>query len=163
LPLLRDPDVSYYLRQERGGLILGPYEHTATARWLDAIPEDFAYKLWPDDLERLEAYIGAACRRVPPLSRAGIKPVVHGPNPSSPDGLPYIGPAHGLTRFFHCNTFSFGITQAGGAGKALAEWVVQGGPEWDLWSLDPRRFTGYATKTYTIAKAIETYQNEYAP
>jgi len=163
LPLLRDPDVSYYLRQERGGLILGPYEHQATPMWLDGIPDDFSYKLWGDALDRLESYIEAAFRRVPLLASAGIKRVVNGPIPYSPDGLPYVGPAHGLSHFYHCNTFSFGIAQAGGAGKALAEWVVNGGPEWDLWSLDPRRFTGYATKAYTVAKAVETYQHEYAP
>lgn len=163
LPLLRDPDDSYYLRQERTGLILGPYERSASAQWLNGIPDDFAYKLWPDDLERLESHIDRACRRVPLLGTAGIKRVVNGPIPYSPDGLPYLGPAHGLRNFYHCNTFSFGIAQAGGAGKALAEWVVNGGPEWDLWSIDPRRFTAYATRTYTLAKAIETYQNEYAP
>jgi len=163
VPLLRDPDVSYYLRQERNGFILGPYEHRATPQWLDGIPDDFSYKLWGDDLERLESYIDAACKRVPVLATAGVKRVVNGPIPYSPDGLPYIGPAHGLNQFFHCNTFSFGIAQAGGAGKALAEWVVNGEPEWDLWSLDPRRFTGYATTTYTLAKAVETYQYEYAP
>ncbi len=163
VPLLRDPDDSYYLRQEGAGLILGPYEHQATAAWLDGIPDDFAYKLWSDDLGRLESYIDAACRRVPVLAVAGIKRVVNGPIPYSPDGLPYLGPAYGLTNFFHCNTFSFGITQAGGAGKALAEWVVNGGPEWDLWCIDPRRFTAYATRTYTVAKAVETYQKEYAP
>ncbi len=163
LPLLRDPDVSYYLRQERGGFILGPYERQAMPQWLGGIPEDFSYRLWPDDLERLESYISAACERVPLLRRAGVKRVVNGPIPYSPDGLPYIGPAHGLHNFFHCNTFSFGITQAGGAGKALAEWVVNGGPEWDLWSMDPRRFTGYATPAFALAKAIEVYENEYAP
>ena len=98
VPLLRDPDVSYYLRQERGGLILGPYEHQATAQWIDGIPDDFSYKLWGDDLERLESYIDAACKRVPVLATAGIKRVVNGPIPYSPDGLPYIGPAHGLTQ-----------------------------------------------------------------
>jgi dimethylglycine dehydrogenase len=163
VPLLRDPDDSYYLRQERSGLILGPYEHRATAAWLDGIPEDFAYKLWSDDLERLETYIEAAFKRVPILAAAGIKRVVNGPIPYSPDGLPYVGPAHGLSNFFHCNAFSFGIAQAGGAGKALAEWVANGGPAWDLWTIDPRRFTGYATTSYTLAKAVETYQNEYAP
>ena len=163
VPLLRDPDVSYYMRQERGGLILGPYERQATPAWLDGIPDDFSYKLWDDDLARLETYIEAACRRVPILAAAGVKRVVNGPIPYSPDGLPYLGPAHGLTHFFQCNTFSFGITQAGGAGKALAEWVVNGGPEWDLWSIDPRRFTHYATKTFTVAKAIETYEHEYDP
>lgn len=163
LPLLRDPDVSYYLRQERDGFILGPYEWRATPMWLDGIPEDFSYKLWNDDLERLDSYIEAACARVPALGRAGVRRVVNGPIPYSPDGLPYIGPAHGLRNFFHCNTFSFGIVQAGGAGKALAEWVIEGAPEWDLWALDPRRYTGYATRSFAIARAIEVYQNEYAP
>jgi len=163
LPLLRDPDVSYYLRQERDGMILGPYERKAAPQWLDGIPQDFSYRLWPDDLERLESYIEAACARVPLLASAGIKRVVNGPIPYSPDGLPYLGPAYGLSNFFHCNTFSFGITQAGGAGKACAEWVVQGGPEWDLWALDPRRFTGYATRSYALARAVEVYENEYAP
>ncbi len=163
VPLLRDPDVSYYLRQERHGLILGPYEHRAQAHWLEGIPEDFSYKLFADDLERAEPYIEAACARVPALADAGIRRVVNGPIPYSPDGNPYIGPAHGLTNFFHCNTFSFGITQAGGAGKALAEWVVHGAPEWDLWALDPRRFTGYATPRYTLARALEVYEHEYAP
>lgn len=163
LPLLRDPDVSYYLRQERSGFILGPYEREPRAMWLDGIPEDFSYRLWDDDLGRLESYIEAACGRVPALARAGVRRVVNGPIPYSPDGLPYVGPAHGQPGLFHCNTFSFGIAQAGGAGKALAEWVVQGGPEWDLWSLDPRRFTGYATPQYTLSRALETYRLEYAP
>lgn len=162
LPLLRDPDVSYYLRQERGGFILGPYEHAATPMWLDGIPADFSYQLWNDDLGRLEPYVEAAFARVPALASAGIRRVVNGPIPYSPDGNPYVGPAHGLRGFFHCNTFSFGIAQAGGAGKALAEWVVEGAPEWDLWPLDPRRYTRYATTAYTAARAIEVYQNEYA-
>ena len=163
LPLLRDPDSSYYLRQERGGFILGPYEWQATPMWLDGIPEDFSYKLWNDDLQRLDRYIEDACARVPALRTAGIKRVVNGPIPYSPDGNPYLGPARGLRNFFHCNTFSFGICQAGGAGKAMAEWVIEGGPEWDLWPLDPRRFTSYATRSFVVAKAVEVYQNEYAP
>ena len=162
LPLLRDPDTSYYLRQERHGFILGPYEWKATPMWLDGMPDDFANQLWNDDFERLEHYIDDAMARVPLLGRAGIKRGVNGPIPYSPDGNPYIGPEPGLRNFFHCNTFSFGITQAGGAGKALAEWVVHGQTEWDLWSLDRRRYTDYASTEYTVAKAIEVYQNEYA-
>ncbi len=162
LPLLRDPDTSYYLRQERDGFILGPYEWKATPMWQDGMPDDFANQLWNDDFERLESYIEDAIRRVPVLGRAGIKRGVNGPIPYSPDGNPYIGPEPGLRNFFHCNNFSFGITQAGGAGKALAEWVVFGQPEWDLWALDRRRYTDYATTAYTVAKAVEVYQNEYA-
>ncbi len=162
LPLLRDPDVSYYLRQERHGFILGPYEWQATPMWLDGMPADFAHQLWDDDLERLEPYIEAACARVPALGRAGVRRVVNGPIPYSPDGNPYLGPAHGLPNFFHANTFSFGIAQAGGAGRAMAEWIIDGGPDFDLWPIDPRRFGRWASKSYTVARAVEVYQNEYA-
>ena len=162
LPLLRDPDVSYYLRQERDGLLLGPYEWKATPHWLDKIPDDFAHQLYPDDLDRLETYIEAAIARVPILGKVGVQRVINGPIPYSPDGNPYIGPAHGLKNFFQCCCFSFGIAQAGGAGKTLSEWIIDGEPEWDFWTFDPRRYTDYATKTYVVAKAVELYQNEYA-
>src|SRR6185369_3928970 len=160
--LLRDPDTSYYLRQERHGLLLGPYEWDARAMWLDGIPEDFSFQLWGDDLSRLERYIEDACRRVPILGSVGITRVINGPIPYTPDGNPLIGPAPGLENFYEACVFSFGIVQAGGAGKAVAEWIVEGEPEWDLWSLDPRRYTGYVTKSYVAAQAIELYQNEYA-
>jgi len=163
LPLLRDPDDSYYLRQERDGLILGPYEWQATPNWVDGrIPEDFAYSLWDDDLERLEWYIESACNRVPLLGTAGVQRVINGPIPYSPDGYPYVGPARGLDNFFHFCSFSFGICQGGGAGKAIAEWVLDGQPELDLWSLDPRRYTDYATQQYVVERAVELYQREYA-
>lgn len=161
LPLLRDVDSSYYLRQERAGLLLGPYEWRATAMWQDGIPEDFAMQLWGDDLERLEWYIEDAIGRVPILGEGGVQRVINGPIPYAPDGFPYVGPAHGLTNFYQCCCFSFGISQSGGAGKALAEWVVDGEPEWDGWAWDPRRYTDYATRTYCEAKAVELYQREY--
>jgi len=163
LPLLRDPDASYYMRQEIDGLILGPYERQAIPMWPEHIPNDFSFQLWGQDLERLEPYIQAAIERVPLLGTVGLRRVVNGPIPYSPDGNPYIGAEHGLRNFYHCNTFSFGITQAGGAGKVLAEWVVNGRPEWDLWPLDRRRYTAYADQAYATEKAIEVYQNEYAP
>ena len=99
---------------------------------------------------------------MPILAEGGVKRVVNGPIPYAPDGNPYIGPAHGLTNFYQCCCFSFGIAQSGGAGKFLSEWVVDGAPEWDGWVFDPRRYTGYATTSYTAAKAVELYQNEYA-
>jgi dimethylglycine dehydrogenase len=163
LPLLRDPDVSYYLRQERDALLMGPYEkESAVLHWADGVPKNFAYQLFPDSLARLESYIEDAIRRVPILGKAGVQKVINGPIPYSPDGNPYIGPTHGLTNFYQCCCFSFGIAQAGGAGKTLAEWVAKGEPEWDFWSLDPRRYSGYATKSYVVAKARELYENEYA-
>lgn len=163
VPLVRDPDDSYYLRQEKTGLILGPYEWKATPHWPDGkLPEKFAYELYPDDLERLEWYIEKACARMPILGSVGVQKVINGPIPYSPDGLPYIGPAFGLPNFFQANCFSFGICQGGGAGKSIAEWVVEGKPEWDLWSTDPRRYTDYADQQYVVDRATELYQNEYA-
>lgn len=162
LPLLRDPEDSYYLRQEGTGLLLGPYEWRATPHWLDGIPADFAFQLYPDDLERLEPHVELACRRVPILGSVGIKKVINGPIPYTPDGNPLIGPAPGLTNFYEACVFSFGIVQAGGAGKVLADWITEGEPEWDLFSLDPRRFTAHVTPEYTRAKAVELYQREYA-
>jgi len=161
LPLLRDPDVSYYMRQERQGLILGPYEWKATAHWLDKIPDEFANQLFDDDLGRLEKYIEAACERVPILGTAGVKKVINGPIPYAPDGNPLIGPAPGLPGFYHCCAFTFGIAQAGGAGKIIAEWVAHGQPEWDVWPLDSRRYLEFANDKFVLAKAIETYQHEY--
>ena len=161
LPLVRDPDVSYYLRQERQGLILGPYEWQATAHWLNGIPDEFANQLFDDDTGRIEKYIEAACERVPILGSVGIKSIINGPIPYAPDGNPLIGPAPGLPGFFHCCAFTFGIAQAGGAGKSIAEWVANGQPEWDMWPLDSRRYMEYANHKFTLAKAIETYQHEY--
>jgi len=163
IPLVRDPDDSYYLRQEKHGLILGPYEWKATTHWTDGkLPDNFANELYPDDLDRLEWYIGKACERLPMLGTVGVQRVINGPIPYSPDGLPYVGPAYGLPNFFHICGFSFGICQGGGAGKTLAEWIIDGQPEWDLWSLDPRRYGAYADQQYVVDRAIEVYQNEYA-
>ncbi len=162
LPLLRDPDDSYYLRQEGNGLLLGPYEWDATPAWLDGIPPDFGMELYPDDLERLEAYIEKAVDRVPVLAAGGVQRVVNGPIPYTPDGLPLIGPAYGLDNFHLCAAFSFGIAQGGGGGKIAAEIIVEGEAEWDTWAVDPRRYTDFANRAYTVAKAVELYQNEYA-
>ena len=165
LPLLRDVDSSYYLRQEKGGLNLGPYERNCRAHWVtpdDPMPEDFSFQLYPDDLERLEWYIEDAMARVPLLEQAGISKVINGPIPYAPDGLPLLGPMPGVPNAFEACVFTFGITQAGGAGKVLAEWVVEGQTEWDMWAVDPRRYTAHADHEYVLAKARETYGHEYA-
>ena len=165
LPLLRDVDSSYYLRQEKYGLNLGPYERNCKAHWVephDQMPDDFSFQLFPDDLERLEWYMEDAMARVPVLAKAGVGKVINGPIPYTPDGLPLIGPMPGVKNAFEACVFTFGITQAGGAGKVLAEWVTQGRTEWDMWSCDPRRFTGYTDPAYCQAKAVETYGHEYA-
>ncbi len=165
LPLLRDVDSSYYLRQEKYGLNLGPYERNCKAHWVtpdDPMPEDFSFQLYPDDLERLEWYIEDAMARVPLLGRAGVNKVINGPIPYAPDGNPLIGPMPGVPNAYQACVFTFGIAQAGGGGKILAEWVTEGATEWDCWSLDPRRFTGYADRDYCVAKGMEVYGHEYA-
>ncbi len=163
MPLIRDPDDSYYLRQEKTGLILGPYEKDARPHWADGkLPENFAYQLYPDDLERLEWYIEQACERLPILGSVGVQRVINGPIPYTPDGIPNVGPAAGLPNVFHCNSFSFGICQGGGAGKTLAEWIVDGRPEWDMWTMDARRYGHYADQDYVVERAAELYGREYA-
>ena len=165
LPLLRDPDSSYYLRQEKDALLLGPYEANCRAHWTDdtdPMPDDFSFQLYPDDLDRLEWYIEDACKRVPILGSVGIKRVVNGPIPYAPDGNPLVGPMPGVPNAFEACVFTFGIVQSGGSGKICAEWIVEGETETDSWGVDPRRFTGFATPDYALAKAIEVYSHEYA-
>ena len=165
LPLLRDVDTSYYLRQEKTGFNLGPYERNCRAHWVtpdDPFPEDFSFQLFPDDLDRLEYYIEDAMARVPLLGTAGISKVINGPIPYTPDGNPLIGPMPGVPNAFEACVFTFGIAQGGGAGKVLAEWVTEGATEWDMWSCDPRRFTGYTDPEYCVAKGMEVYGHEYA-
>jgi len=161
VPLVRDPDVSYYLRQERHGLLLGPYESRGRAHWLEGLPEEFAHQLFADDLGRIESYIEAACARVPILGSVGVKRVINGPIPYAPDGNPLMGPSTIGRNFFHCCAFTFGIVQAGGAGRVIAEWLVNGEPDWDVWPLDRRRYLPFANRTYTLAKGLETYEHEY--
>jgi dimethylglycine dehydrogenase len=165
LPLLRDVDSSYYLRQEKYGMNLGPYERNCKAHWVDAadpMPQDFSFQLFPDDLERLEWYINDAMARVPLLASAGLSKVINGPIPYTPDGNPLIGPMPGVPNAFEACVFTFGICQAGGAGKVLSEWVTRGETEWDMWSCDPRRFTGFCDPAYNVAKGMEVYGHEYA-
>ncbi len=165
LPLLRDVDSSYYLRQEKTGLNLGPYERNCRAHWVtpeDPMPEDFSFQLYPDDLDRLEWYIEDAMARVPILGTSGVSRVINGPIPYAPDGLPLLGPMPGVPNAFEACVFTFGIAQAGGAGKVLAEWVTEGGTEWDMWAVDPRRYTDYTDHDYCVAKALEVYGHEYA-
>jgi len=166
LPLLRDVDTSWYLRQEKYGMNLGPYERNCRAHWAsddDPMPADFSFQLFPDDLERLEWYLNDAIARVPILGTAGLSKVINGPIPYAPDGNPLIGPMPGVPNAFEACVFTFGIAQAGGAGKVLAEWVTERRTEWDMWSCDPRRFTAFAAAPdYAVAKGMEIYGHEYA-
>jgi dimethylglycine dehydrogenase len=166
LPLLRDVDSSYYLRQEKNGMNLGPYEKNCRAHWAtpdDPMPDDFSFQLFPDDLDRLEWYLNDAIERVPILGTAGLSKMINGPIPYAPDGNPLIGPMPGVPNAFEACVFTFGICQAGGAGKVLAEWVTEGQTEWDMWSCDPRRYTSFASnEKYCVDKGMEIYGHEYA-
>jgi dimethylglycine dehydrogenase len=166
MPMIRDVDTSYYLRQEKNGLNLGPYERGCKAHWVteeDPMPEDFSFQLWNDDLERLEPYLEDAMQRVPVMAESGLENVINGPIPYTPDGNPLIGPMPGVPNAFEACVFTFGICQAGGAGKVMAEWIIDGTTEWDMWAVDPRRFTAYASELdYCVAKGMEVYGHEYA-
>jgi len=165
LPLIRDVDVSYYLRQEKNGYNLGPYEPNCRAHWVeeaDPMPDDFSFQLWQDDLDRIEDIVTDAMERVPLMATSGVSSVINGPIPYAPDGLPLLGPMPGVKNAFEACVFTFGIAQGGGAGKVLAEWIVDGGTEWDMWAVDPRRYTDYTDQEYCNLKGMEVYGNEYA-
>ena len=160
LPLLRDVDTSYYLRQEKHGFNLGPYERNCRAHWVqpsDPMPEDFSFQLYPDDLERLEFYIEDAMARVPLLGQAGINKVINGPIPYSPDGNPLIGPAPGVRNYWCCCGTQFGSGGGPDLTRELARWMVHGAADISMRDYDPRRFGSYATKDWQVVKAKEDY------
>jgi dimethylglycine dehydrogenase len=161
LAVLRESDKSYYLREERMGWILGPYEAGAPARFADGVPEWFGKSLFEGDLERLLPHVEAAQRRVPALADCGIKDVVNGPISYTPDGSPMVGPAWGLRNLWLNEGHSFGITAAGGSGWQLAQWIVEGEPGIDMLAVDPRRFGPYTSKRYVVHKNEETYRNVF--
>ncbi len=161
LCVLRESDSAWYMREEAGGLILGPYEKGAPCCYVDGPADDSEYELFQEDLERLMPHIETAVERVPYFGEAGIKKVYNGAIAYTPDGNPIIGPAPGLKGFWLNEGHSFGITAAGGAGWQLAEWIVDGEPTIDMMGVDPRRYGGYATEGYLIEKNEEAYANVF--
>ncbi len=157
LPIIRDPEESWYLRQERDGFICGPYEKEAQPWAVDGVPPDFGMELLPPDLERVEAIVAMAMARVPALAEAGIKTVVNGPITFTPDANPLIGPAFGLPDAWLLTGSSMGVMEGGGAGAFLARWIAEGAPPMDALAVDPRRFGGYADRAYRLEKAVECF------
>jgi dimethylglycine dehydrogenase len=155
--VLRESDSSWYMREEAGGLLLGPYEKGAPACYVDGPSADSEYELFPEDLDRLAPYIETAITRVPAFGEIGVKKVYNGAIAYTPDGSPIIGPAPGLRNLWFNEGHSFGVTAAGGAGWQLAEWIVEGEPSIDMLGVDPRRFGPYADKGYLIEKNEEAY------
>ena len=160
-PVLRDADAKWYVREERNGWILGPYEKNAPARFKHEVPEGFRADLFPLDLERIENEYLSFIKRIPSSEKLGIKDDFNGPICYTPDGNPLLGPAHGLRNLWLAEGFSFGITAAGGAGYYLAQMMVNGEAAIDMTSLDPKRYGSWITTEYTAYKNEECYENVY--
>ncbi|MBU2531389.1 MAG: FAD-dependent oxidoreductase [Alphaproteobacteria bacterium] len=161
MAVLREPDSSWYMREENGGLILGPYETGAPCCYVDGPGEDTEYELFQEDLDRLAPYIETAIARVPAFGEIGIKKVYNGAIAYTPDGSPIVGPAWDIPNFWLNEGHSFGVTAAGGAGWQLAAWILGGEPTIDMTGVDPRRFGPYATRGYLKAKNEEAYANVF--
>ncbi|MEM8577147.1 MAG: FAD-dependent oxidoreductase [Pseudomonadota bacterium] len=160
-PVLRDADAKWYVREERGGWILGPYERNAPARFEFGVPDSFRADLFPLDLERIEEEYMSMIHRIPSSENAGLKADFNGPICYTPDGNPLVGPAPGLRNMWLAEGFSFGITAAGGTGHYLAQMMVEGEAEIDMASLDPKRYGSWMTTEYAARKNEEAYEHVY--
>ncbi len=161
VPLIRDPGDDFYSRQEHNGLLVGIYEQGCKTWGREQIPVDFANKLEPPDLDRLEDNMIRIFDRLPILQTAGISSVINGPITYSGDGVPLVGRLPGRRNAYCMLGLRAGIGEGGGLGKVLAEIIIDGQSEWDTWVLDPRRFTQYADEAYASTKAIEEYRREF--
>ena len=160
-PVLRDADAKWYVREERGGWILGPYERNAPARFEYGVPDSFRADLFPLDLERIEEEYMSMIHRIPSTEEVGLKDDYNGPICYTPDGNPLVGPAPGLRNMWLAEGFSFGITAAGGTGYYLAQMMVEGEAEIDMASLDPKRYGSWMTTEYAARKNEECYEHVY--
>ncbi|MCX7889298.1 MAG: FAD-dependent oxidoreductase [Rhodobacteraceae bacterium] len=160
-PVLRDADAHWYVREERGGWILGPYEKGAPARFPYEVPDSFRADLFPLDLERIEKEYLSFIHRIPSSESVGLKDDFNGPICYTPDGNPLVGPAPGLRNMWLAEGFSFGITAAGGTGHYLAQMMTAGEAEIDMASLDPRRYGSWMTTEYAARKNEECYAHVF--
>ena len=160
-PVLRDADAKWYVREERGGWILGPYERNAPARFLYDVPDTFRADLFPLDLERIEAEYMSMIHRIPSSETVGLKDDFNGPICYTPDGNPLVGPVPGLRNMWIAEGFSFGITAAGGTGHYMAQMMTEGEAEIDMAALDPRRYGDWMTTEYGARKNEECYEHVF--
>lgn len=162
MPVMRDSWMSGYMRQEQKSGLIGVYEDTALAEaWArrGGQPEwHSASELFPDDLDRISKWLERAVERIPVFGEVGIRRVVNGAIPHTPDGGPLLGPATGLTNFWHCCGTSFGIAQGGGAGKYLAQWMAHGDADINMAEFDPRRYGPYADEAYSREMVFLDYR-----
>ena len=162
LPQLRDPDNLVYFREEVGGLCMGGYERDPAPWSLDGVPADFNGKLLAPDLPRFEPIMEGAIRRVPAMADARVSRIINGPEGFTPDNEFILGESD-VRGFFVAAGFSaHGIAGAGGIGRQVASWIVDGEPELDLWKMDIRRFgAAYRSRSYTLARCVENYATYY--
>jgi dimethylglycine dehydrogenase len=160
-PVIRDADAQSYVREERGGWILGVYEKNAPARFEYGVPDSFRADLFQLNLDRIEEQYLAMIHRIPSCEDSGLKDDFNGPICYTPDGNPLVGPAPGLRNMWLAEGFSFGITAAGGTGYFLAQMMVEGEAEIDMASLDPKRYGEWMTTEFAARKNEECYDHVY--
>ncbi len=162
LTTLRDPDKNFYLKPDTGAFAIGGWEEGTRACWRARPPLEFGRELFAPSMDRLELFALPATERLPVLNEVGIQTVINGPIPVSADGEPIMGLAPELDNFFVACGFTAGIAASGGAGQAMANWILQGDPGMDLWAFDARRFGKlHSQSRYLDARAIEAYAAYY--
>jgi 4-methylaminobutanoate oxidase (formaldehyde-forming) len=162
LPTLRDPDKIFYLKPEPGALAIGGWEKGTPTFGSAGVPFDFGRELFQANQDRLEAFMLPAAERLPILNEIGIRTVINGPIPISPDGEPIMGLAPERDNFYVACGFTSGIAASGGAGKAMAEWIVEGEPGLDLWAFDVRRFGNHhMSAKYLAERSVDSYWRYY--
>ncbi len=158
LTTLRDPDKNFYLKPDVNAFALGGWEADSRACWDSAPPWDFARTLFDSSFDRFESIAAGATERLPVLEEMGVQTLINGPIPVSADGEPIMGLAPGLANFFVACGFTAGIAASGGAGEAMANWILEGDPGMDLWPFDLRRFGPYHANTRALQeRAVEAY------
>jgi dimethylglycine dehydrogenase len=165
IPVFRDTFTAGYYRQEHNGALIGIYEHEGSVEAWSALggsPEwSSSSELFPGDLDRISSWLDRTMERMPVFAKAGIKRVVNGAIPHTPDGNPLLGPAAGLKNFWMCCGSFVGIAQGAGSGRYLAQWMIEGESEINMKDFDPRRFGPYADQDYTRAKSIQDYHHMF--
>lgn len=163
LPALRDPDGGYYAKPEPGALAIGGWEkQTKKVFPKDGLPWSYERHLFDGNTDRLAEFFEPALARLPILNNLGIRTIINGPIPISPDGEPVMGPVPSLSNFFAACAFTSGIAASGGAGKAMANWIEHGDPGLDLWAFDIRRFGPLqAGADFLHDRAVEAYAKYY--
>jgi sarcosine dehydrogenase len=162
LPTLRDPDKAFYLKPDVSALVIGGWEPNTVPFGRGGVPFEFGRELLPPNFDRFEQIALPAAERLPILEKLGIRTLINGPIPISPDGEPILGLAPELDNMFVACGFTSGIAASGGAGRAIAQWIVHGEPERDLWAFDVRRFgLHHMSGRYRYERAVESYHRYY--